>query len=85
MADDSSGLKYEHAIAVWYKKKAFFISEEDWKKNNLPEELGKVVADLVNNGAVLASIKASGQGVGCACYLLNLDNIVSDTRPAAEE
>lgn len=77
---DSPSLKYENSIAVWYKKEAYYVSKDDWMKTEVPDDLGKIIADLVNNGAVLASIAATGEGVGCACYLINLDNIVPDTR-----
>jgi hypothetical protein len=77
---DSSGLAYENSIAVWYKKKAYYVPKETWEKTVVPDDLAQIIDGLVNNGAVLASIATAGEGVGCACYLINLDNIVPDTR-----
>ena len=74
-----SNSKYEHGITIGWGSKIYYVSEETWQQQEVPDDLKADVLQLLQGGAILASIPATGEGIGCACYLIDLNSIRSDT------
>lgn len=73
---------YAHGITVAWGEKVYLLTEDVWQDEEYlvtDEGLKDLVGDLVKKGVVLASIPATGDPIGCACYLINLNVIASDT------
>ena len=49
-----------------------------WQKQTVPDDLRAEVTQLIDRGAILASISQTGEGIGSACYLIDLSSIRSD-------
>ncbi|MDR3435526.1 hypothetical protein [Telmatospirillum sp.] len=69
---------YQHGIAIKWGDQLYYVPSEVWQKQTLPDDLKADVAQLINNGAILASVSQTGEGIGAACYLIDLSAIRSD-------
>ncbi|MTJ83422.1 MAG: hypothetical protein F8N37_20730 [Telmatospirillum sp.] len=69
---------YQHGIAIKWGDQLYYVPSEVWQKQALPDDLKADVSQLINNGAILASISQTGEGIGAACYLIDLSAIRSD-------
>ena len=58
--------------------KIYYVPESEWKKREVPDELRAEVQDLIQHGTLLAAMPQSDPGIGAACYLINLANIITD-------
>jgi hypothetical protein len=67
----------------------FWVKQDVWSSQPpVPAAQSGQMADLVNQGVVLANIPPNSQpGTGCACYLLNLNSIAAkaDTAKKAKK
>lgn len=70
--------KYEHGIAIKWGAEMYYIPKESWQQQTVPDDLKSDVEQLINGGTILASIPQSGEGIGSACYLIDLSAIKSD-------
>lgn len=70
--------KYEHGIAIKWGAQMYYVPKETWQQNTVPDDLKADVQQLINGGTILASIPQSGEGIGSACYLIDLSAIKSD-------
>ena len=70
--------KYEHGITIKWGAELYYGPVEAWQKQTVPDDLRAEVSQLINRGAILASISQTGEGIGSACYLIDLSAIRSD-------
>ena len=70
--------KYEHGITIKWGAELYYVSMEDWQKQTVPDDLRAEVTQLIDRGTILASISQTGEGIGSACYLIDLSAIRSD-------
>ena len=70
--------KYEHGLTIKWGAELYYVPMEVWQQQTVPDDLRAEVTQLVVRGATLATIPQTGEGIGSACYLIDLSSIRSD-------
>lgn len=70
--------KYTHDLAIKWGSKVFHVPADVWQNEEVPSDLRSELEQLIERGAILASVSQTGEGIGAACYLVDLSSIRSD-------
>ncbi|WP_259782542.1 hypothetical protein [Aestuariispira ectoiniformans] len=70
--------KYDHGLAIKWGSEIYYVPAEAWQKEKLPDDLKAEVQQLVSRGSILGSVSQTGEGIGSACYLVDLSAIKPD-------
>ena len=70
--------KYQHGLTIKWGSKMYYVPAEVWQENEVPDDLKGEVQQLLSRGSILASVTQTGEGIGSACYLVDLSSIKAD-------
>lgn len=70
--------KYTHDLAIKWGDKVYHVAADVWQKEEVPSDLKAEIEQLIERGSILASVSQTGEGIGAACYLVDLSAIKSD-------
>lgn len=67
--------KYQNALVLKWGAEFYYVQQDTWMKEKVPDELKAEVTALIAGGTILASMPTSGQTIGSVCYLVDLSAI----------